>query len=65
VVKAEDCGSSTRGFESHRPPFIIKKLFRAFWIQGFRDHFPRVRYSGDYFELPSTVVRGMIDSIGL
>ncbi len=22
VVKAEDCGSSIRGFESHRSPFI-------------------------------------------
>lgn len=26
MVKAEDCGSSIRGFNSHRPPFLIVVL---------------------------------------
>ncbi len=26
MVKAEDCGSSTRGFESHRSPSVVTRL---------------------------------------
>ena len=67
LVRASDCGSECRGFESHPPPSKGKRKFNNYWTSAFFMSINQTLNRGDKQLLLLTLYRDSItnDNYGL